>query len=64
MYHELWRLWGIVESLAILTLEEEKTPDIEAEVKALRKEIKKHKPVLLEFERIMKEGKEELRHYR
>lgn len=58
----IWEmLQKIVEGLAE---SETETSTFKEQIQKLNKEFKKHKPVLAEFERIMKEGKQELGRYK
>ena len=57
--------WEYTNEAVIAVIEEEyEKPDLEKQVNSLSKELKKHKPALLEFERIMKDAKEEQRRNR
>ncbi len=71
MYAELMSIWNTLENITIDLMEEEiqkqdenQEIDIKAKVLTLEKTFKKHKPALLEFERIMKEGKKELSRFK
>jgi len=65
IYDELLELWDFLESVSMSIIESEyETTNFKEQIKTLNKELKKHKPALLEFERIINEGKRELRRFK
>lgn len=66
VYTDFLELWEFLQDLTLelIKSEGETKTTIKDKVEKLEKELRKHKPALSEFERIMKEGKQELRRNR
>jgi hypothetical protein len=65
-YKEFLDIWEFLQdvTLELIKSEGENKATVKERIEKLEKELKRHKPALSEFERIMKEGKQELRQHK